>query len=203
MVNCLLACEQNYMDFTLVGFEPSTLGILDRDTTIVHYLNWSLRLITESTISTFFRLLNSSNNNIGFLCSAQVHHAVMLMALQHYYPWSLGLKAIGHYWQMSKTSLLTCCISTCENLSLIGHRSCEITMKEKNTLVIRSCVLSDAWFRDLKFYTLRSQNQLVENYFFLENCSTSEGAVSHNVLYYQPLPITHYQVMFYANNYFE
>ena len=24
---------------------------------------------------------------------------------------------------------------TCENLSLIGHRSCEITMKEKNTLV--------------------------------------------------------------------
>ena len=31
---------------------------------------------------------------------------------------------------------------------------------------------------------------------------TSEGAVSHNVLYEQ-LPITRYQEMFYANNYFE
>ena len=31
------------------------------------------------------------------------------------------------------------------------------------------------------------------NYFFLENYVTSERAVSHNVLYYQPLPITHDQ----------
>ena len=45
--------------------------------------------------------------------------------------------------------------------------------------------------------------KFVENYFFLENNITSEGAVSHNVLYYQPLPITRYQVMFYAKNYFE
>ena len=29
----------------------------------------------------------------------------------------------------------------------------------------------------------------MENYFLLENYITSEGAVSHNVLYYQPLPI--------------
>ena len=42
-----------------------------------------------------------------------------------------------------------------------------------------------------------------KSYFFLENYVTSEGAVSHNVLYHQPLPITHYQVKFYANNYFE
>ena len=42
-----------------------------------------------------------------------------------------------------------------------------------------------------------------ENYFFLENYVTSEGAVSHKVLYYQPLPITCYQVRFNANNYFE
>ena len=39
----------------------------------------------------------------------------------------------------------------------------------------------------------------VENYFFLENYGTSEGAVSHNVLYHQPLPITRHQVRFYAN----
>ena len=43
----------------------------------------------------------------------------------------------------------------------------------------------------------------MENYFFLENYFTSEGAVSHNVLYHQQLPITRYQVRFYANNYFE
>ena len=43
----------------------------------------------------------------------------------------------------------------------------------------------------------------MENYFFLENYATSEGTVSHNVLYYQPLPITRHQVRFSANNYFE
>ena len=43
----------------------------------------------------------------------------------------------------------------------------------------------------------------MENYFFLENYVTSEGAVSHNVLYYQQLSIACYQVSFYANNYFE
>ena len=43
----------------------------------------------------------------------------------------------------------------------------------------------------------------MENYFFLKNYVTSEGAVSHNVLYYQPLPITRNQERFYDNNYFE
>ena len=41
----------------------------------------------------------------------------------------------------------------------------------------------------------------MENYSFLENYVTSQGAISHNVLYYQPLPITHFQVSFYAYNY--
>ena len=65
---------------------------------------------------------------------------------------------------------------------------------KKNTLVKRSCVLSDAWFRDLKIWGL--EIEFVGNYFFLENYVTSEGAVSHNVLYYQQLPITRYQVRF-------
>ena len=38
---------------------------------------------------------------------------------------------------------------------------------------------------------------------FMENYFTSEGAVSHYVLNYQPLPITRKQVRFYANKYFE
>ena len=49
-----------------------------------------------------------------------------------------------------------------------------------------------------------NSNILVENYFFLENYDTSlEGAVCHNVLYYQQLSIACYQVSFHANNYFE
>ena len=119
---------------------------------------------------------------------------------------------------MSKTSRLTWCklnicikYKTCENLSLIGRLSCEITMKEKkqpchtklcafrclisrpqilnlrsqgqirgklhllhwltklrdineikNTLVIQSCVLSDARFWGLKI-------KFVKNCFLLEN----------------------------------
>ena len=66
-------------------------------------------------------------------------------------------------------------------------------MKEKNTLVTRKCVRLDAWFRDLNFYMWGLEIKFVENYFFLENNSTSEGAVSHNVLYYEALPITRYQ----------
>ena len=38
---------------------------------------------------------------------------------------------------------------------------------------------------------------------FSKTTLLQEGAVSHNVLYYQPLPITRYQVRFDANNYFE
>ena len=45
--------------------------------------------------------------------------------------------------------------------------------------------------------------KLVENHFFLENYITSEGTVFHNILYYQPLPITCYQERFYAKNYVE
>ena len=58
----------------------------------------------------------------------------------------------------------------------------------------------------LDFETSNSKFQVskfMETYFFLENYVTSEGAVSHNVLYYQLLPITHYQERFYDNNYLE
>ena len=76
-------------------------------------------------------------------------------------------------------------------------------MKEQNTQVTRSCVISDAWFQNLKFLIWGLKIKFVENYFCLENYITSEGAVSYNVLYYQQLPSTRYQERFYANNYFE
>ena len=66
-------------------------------------------------------------------------------------------------------------------------------MKEKTPLS-HEVVLSDAWFRDLKFWSWGLEIKYMENYFFLENYITSEGAVSHNVLYYQPLPITRYNL---------
>ena len=48
-----------------------------------------------------------------------------------------------------------------------------------------------------------SKIKFVENYFFLENYVTSEGAVSHNVLYCQQLSIACNKVSYYANKYFE
>ena len=75
--------------------------------------------------------------------------------------------------------------------------------ERKNTHVTWSCVLSDAWFWDLKFLTQCLKIKFVENNFFLEKYSTSEGVISHNVLCYQPFPITRFQVKFYANNCFE
>jgi hypothetical protein len=45
----------------------------------------------------------------------------------------------------------------------------------------------------LDFETSNSKSSWNTNYFFLENYVISEGAVSHNVLYYQQLPITRYQ----------
>ena len=40
----------------------------------------------------------------------------------------------------------------------------------------------------------------MRNYLFLKNYITSEGAVSHNNLYYEQISIARYQVSFYANN---
>ena len=60
------------------------------------------------------------------------------------------------------------------------------------------------FFQMLDFETSNSKSEVSKsNYFFLENYITLEGAVSHNVLYYQPIPITRYQERFSANNVFE
>ena len=71
-------------------------------------------------------------------------------------------------------------------------------MKEKH------CVL----FQMLDFETSKSNSEVSKSNLwkissFSKNYITSEVAVSRNVLYYQPLPITRNQEMFYANNYFE
>ena len=45
---------------------------------------------------------------------------------------------------------------------------------------------------------LKSFIILVKSYLFLKNYVSSEGAVTHNVLYYQQLSIVRYQVSFFA-----
>ena len=71
-------------------------------------------------------------------------------------------------------------------------------MNEKNTPLSHENV----YFQMLDFGT---SNLILKSHSsqFMENYVTSEGAVSHNVLYYPQLPITRYQVRFYAYNYFE
>ena len=46
-------------------------------------------------------------------------------------------------------------------------------------------------------------NYLSEKLPLSQNYFTSEGANSHNVLYYQQLSVARYQVSFYANKYFK
>ena len=72
------------------------------------------------------------------------------------------------------------------------------------SFVARVC-LTSRFYRILagsvyKNHFYQISNILVRNYFFLKNYFTSEGAVTHNVLYYQQLSIARYQVRFYANN---
>ena len=70
---------------------------------------------------------------------------------------------------------------TCENLSSIGHRSCEMIMKEITPLSHEVCGANT-----LGVALLVRKLLLIMFY------------------YYQPLPIiTHFQVRFYANNHFE
>ena len=61
-------------------------------------------------------------------------------------------------------------------------------MKEK-TLLDKFCVLLDRNIRLLA-------NILARNHFFLKNYVTSEGVVSHKVLYQQQLSNARYQVSF-------
>ena len=86
-------------------------------------------------------------------------------------------------------------------MNSIGRlKDCEIIMKEKTPLSREVIVC----FQMLEFETSKSNSEvsksnsniLVRNNFFLENDVTSEGAVSHNVLYYQHLSIARYQVSF-------
>ena len=65
-------------------------------------------------------------------------------------------------------------------------------MKEKTPCRKKLCAFRWLISRS-QVLNLRSRNQIRGNYFFLENYGTPEGAVSHNVLNHQLLPITRHQ----------
>ena len=70
-------------------------------------------------------------------------------------------------------------------------------MKEKTPLSHEVVRFKMPDFETSKSNSWGLQIKFVENYFFLKNRDvTSMGAVSHKVLYYQPLLITRYQVRF-------
>ena len=76
----------------------------------------------------------------------------------------------------------------------------KIIMEEKKTLSHKVVC-----FQMLDFETSKSNSEVSKTNSwkitsFSKNYVTSKGAVSHNVLYHQPLPITRYQARFYANN---
>ena len=73
-------------------------------------------------------------------------------------------------------------------------------MKEKNTL-LHKFVCFQMHNKRLQAWSLLIFEWEITS--FSKTTVTSEGAVSHNVLYYQQLSIARYQVSFYANNYFE
>ena len=73
------------------------------------------------------------------------------------------------------------------------HSHYEHYKREKNTLVGRICVLID---RNKRLLARILLFVLVRNNIFLKIYATVEGAVSHNVLYYEQLSNARYQVSF-------
>ena len=111
-----------------------------------------------------------------------------------------ALDTFGNYCQRPVCSLgvsqhyASIQITNLRYLSSIGRRSCERIIEEKIPLLAQV-----VWFHMLDFQISAEVSQSIElrNYFFLENYVTSERAVSHNVFYYQPLPITRYHISLY------
>ena len=96
----------------------------------------------------------------------------------------LSLDSFGNCWR--PVFSLGVSQQICEIFCSFGHRR---DMENKKNIH----VLSDAW----KSLQLKSFNKWVRSCLFPENYIALEGAISHNVSYYQKLSIARYQVSFY------
>ena len=72
---------------------------------------------------------------------------------------------------------------------------------QKSRLVKKLCAFRCLIARP-QILNLRSQNQIHGKLHLSQKLRYFRGS-QFSQLYYRPLPITHYQVRFYANNYFE
>ena len=109
-----------------------------------------------------------------------------------------GLEAPDTFGRCQRPVFSLWCILThkiCANLNSIGNRSCKRIMRRKKTPLSQIFVCFQMSNKRLQ---LKSVTIGVRTYLFVKNYVASEGAVSHNVLYYQQLSIAHYQVSFYA-----
>ena len=86
-----------------------------------------------------------------------------------------------------------------KKLNSTGRRNCVRILWNMRTSLVAQVVCfktlisrPQLWSRNNSSYFI-----LVRNYFSLKNYVTSEGAISHNVLYYQQLSIALYQVKFF------
>ena len=75
-------------------------------------------------------------------------------------------------------------------------------MKEKTPSPHEVACFQMLDFETSKFNSKVSNSNSWKITSFAKTYVTSEGAVFHNVLYYQQLPMNRYQVRFYANTYF-
>ena len=79
-------------------------------------------------------------------------------------------------------------------LDSIGHRNCKRKLKRITPMlhkIISVLSIPPKWRQVFRYLKVR-------NYLFLKNYAILEGAVSHNVLYYQQLSIVHNQVSFFV-----
>ena len=108
-----------------------------------------LKIFSRKKEKTFQMSYISSNQNsilklLKTMMLGPPHKKLQIYAFKDYLK---TLDTIGNCQRsVSPLVYLNICIKqpNCENVSLIGRPSCEITMKEKNTLVTPSHVLSDA-----------------------------------------------------------
>ena len=102
------------------------------------------------------------------------------------------IKDTGHYWLLSKTSHVLVYLNMHKTTNLGKSMNStrppisEIIMEEKTPLSHKVVCFEMPWFRDLKIKFWGLKIKFVENCFFLKNYNTSdsEGAISHNILYY-------------------
>ena len=89
------------------------------------------------------------------------------------------------------------------NLDSIGQLKLQEKNDEKTPLLIKQYNTCVCFQMPKKASVLKLFNIWVRNYLIVKNCVTSEGAVSHNILYYQQLSNTRYRGRFNISNHFD